>query len=94
MLAYPGWIVAAFLGSFLLALWQRKKRPPLQENFARVEFFKGWGYREMLAIAGAKSDSISQQADGCSIGVWKEFGYSISLGFDENDICLGVMDEQ
>ena len=94
MLAYLGWIVAAFLGGFLLAIWQRKKRPSLRENFARVEFFKGRGYREIVAIAGAKPNSIIQQADGRSIRVWKEFGYSIYLGFDESDVCLGVMDEQ
>lgn len=94
MLAYLGWIVAAFLGGFLLALRQRRKRPSLRDNFARVERFNGRSYREILAIAGAKPYSIIQQADGRSIRVWKEFGYSISLGFDESDICLGVMDEQ
>ena len=94
MLAYLGWIVAAFLGGFLLALRQRRKRPSLRDNFARVERFNGRSYREILAIAGARPDSIIQQADGRSIRVWKEFGYSISLGFDESDVCLGVMDEQ
>lgn len=94
MLAYLGWIVAAFLGGFLLAHWQRKKHHSLRENFARVEFFKGRGYREIVTIAGAKPNSIIQQADGRIIKVWKECGYSISLGFDEYDICLGVMDEQ
>ena len=94
MLAYLGWIVAAFLGGFLLALRQRKKRPSLRDNFARVERFNVRSYREILAIAGVRPDSIIQQADGRSIRVWKEFGYSISLGFDESDVCLGVMDEQ
>lgn len=94
MLAYLGWIVAAFLGGFLLAHWQWRKHPSLRENFARVEFFKGRGYREILVIAGAKPHSIIQQADGRIIKVWKECGYSISLGFDEHDICFGVMDEQ
>lgn len=93
MLVYLGWIVAAFLGGFLLALWQRKKHHSLRENFARVEFFKGRGYREIVAIAGAKPNSIIQQADGRIIKVWKEIGYSISLEFDAQDICLGVMDE-
>lgn len=94
MLVYLGWIVAAFLGGFLLALWQRKKHHSLRENFARVECFKGRGYREILAIAGAKPNSIIQQVDGRIIKVWKEIGYSISLEFDAQDICLGVMDEQ
>lgn len=94
MLIYLGWILAAFLGGFLLALWQRKKHHSLRENFVRVEFFKGRGYREIVAIAGAKPNSIIQQADGRIIKVWKEIGYSISLEFDAQDICLGVMDEQ
>lgn len=66
MLAYFGWIVAAFLGGFLLSvcLWQRKKRHSLRENFARVEVFRGRSYREISVIAGAKPDSIIQQADG------------------------------
>ena len=74
MLAYLGWIVAAFLGGFLLALWQRKEHHTLRENFARVEFFKGRGYREILAIAGAKPDSTVQQADGCIVRTWKGGG--------------------
>ena len=61
MLIYLGWIVAAFLGGFLLALWQRKKHHSLRENFARVEFFKGRGYREIVAIAGAKPNSINRR---------------------------------
>jgi len=94
MLAYLGWIVAAFLGGFLLALWQRKKYHSLRENFARVEFFKGRGYREILTIAGAKPNSIIQQANGNTLKTWREAGYSISLTFDKQDICLGVQDEQ
>lgn len=93
MLAYLGWIVAAFLGGFLLAHWQWKKHHSLRENFARVEVFKGRGYREIVAIAGAKPNSIIQQADGRIIKEWKEIGYSISLEFDVQDICLGVMNE-
>ena len=93
MLAYLGWIVAAFLGGFLLAHWQWKKHHSLRENFARVDFYKGRGYREILTIAGAKPNSIIQQADGRIIKVWKEHGYSISLEFDAEDICLGVQEE-
>ena len=44
---YLGWIVAAFLGGFLLALWfwQRKTRRSLRERFSRVESFQGQSYR-------------------------------------------------
>lgn len=93
MLVYLGWIVSAFLGGFLLAHWQRKKHHSLRENFARVEVFKGRGYREIVTIAGAKPNSIIQLANGRIIKVWKEIGYSISLEFDAQDICLGVQDE-
>lgn len=94
MLAYLGWIVAAFLGGFLLAHWQRRKHHSLRENFARVEVFKGRGYREIIAIAGAKPDRIIQQTNGHVIKIWTETGYSIALEFDAQDVCLGVMSEQ
>ena len=93
MLAYFGWIVAAFLGGFLVALRQRKKSDSLRENFSRVEIFRGRSYREILAIAGSKPHSVIHQTDGCIIRIWKESGYSISLEFDARDICIGVMDE-
>ena len=93
MLEYLGWIVAAFLGGFLLAHRQRWKRNSLRENFARVEFFKGRGYREILLIAGAKPNSAIETADGRVMKTWKEHGYSISLEFDAEDICLGVQEE-
>lgn len=63
MLAYWGWIVSAFLGGFLLAHWQRKKHHSLRQHFARVVFFKGRGYREIVTIAGAKPNSIIQQLE-------------------------------
>lgn len=93
MLAYLGWIVAAFLGGSLLAHWQWKKHHSLRDNFARVEFFNGRGYREILTIAGAKPDSITQKANGRIIRIWRAQGYSIALEFDEKDICLGVLEE-
>lgn len=71
--------------------WNRLHK--VLENFARVDMFKGRSYREVLTIAGAKPNSIVQKADGGFIKIWKEAGYSISLEFDERDICLGVLDE-
>lgn len=96
MLEYLGWIMAAFLGGFLLSvcLGHRKRHHFLREHFARVEVFKGRSYREISAIAGTKPDSIIQQADGRIIKVWKEVGYSIALEFDARDVFLGVIDEQ
>ena len=93
MLAYLGWIVAAFLGGFLVALRQMKKSSSLRENFSRVEIFSGRSYREILSIAGTKPHSVIHQADGRVIKIWKECEYSISLEFDAQDSCIGVMDE-
>lgn len=93
---YLGWIVAAFLGGFLLALWfwQRKARRSLRERFSRVESFQGRSYREVLTIAGAKPNTIVHLADGTTRKVWREEGYFIALAFDARDVCLGVIDEE
>ncbi len=94
MLVYLGWIVAAFLGGFLLALWQRMAHHSLRTNFARVEVFAGRSYREILTIAGAKPNTITQQTDGDTLKTWQEGDYCITLAFDRRDICLGVEDER
>ena len=88
--------MAAFLGGFLLALWlwQRKKRRSLRERFSHVESFQGRSYREVLAIAGAKPNTIVHQADDTTRKVWREEGYFIALAFDAWDVCLGVIDEE
>lgn len=94
MLVYLGWIVAAFLGGFLLAMWQRKTHHSLRTNFARVEVFAGRSYREIVTIAGAKPDTITQQTDGDTLKTWQEGDYFITLAFDSRDICRGVEDER
>lgn len=94
MLLYLGWIAAAFLGGFLLALQHWSKPHSLRDSFSQVDSFKGRSYREILAIAGARPDSIIQQTNGHVIKEWKETGYSIALAFDTRDVCLGVMNEQ
>ncbi len=94
MLVYHGWIVAAFLGGFLLAMWQRKTHHSLRTNFARVEVFAGRSYREILTIAGAKPNTVHQCADGTLLKSWQEGDYSITLAFDSRDICRGVEDEK
>ena len=92
---YLGWVIAAFLGGFLLALSlrQRKARCSLRENFSRIETFQGRSYREVLTIAGARPGTVIHQADGTTQKIWREKGYFIALAFDARDICLGVIDE-
>ena len=93
---YLGWILAAFLGGFLLAycLRERKRHGSLRARFLRVEAFQGRSYREVLRIAGVKPDEVIPQADGTTRRVWREEGYFIVLAFDGREVCLGVVDEQ
>ena len=49
--------------------------------------------QEILAEIGAPQ-TIIQHADGSTLRIWQEDGYSISLLFDERGLCLGVDDEQ
>ena len=93
LLIYLGWIVAAFLGGFLLAYSQLKKRHALRDNFARVEMYQGRTYREILTMVGAKPNSVVHQANGLTLRTWQEPGYAITLLFDRHDVCLGVEDE-
>lgn len=91
---YLGWIVAAFLGGFLLALGLKQRRRSLRESFARVDSYQGRSYREVLSIAGARPCMVVRSADGTSQRIWQEDGYSITLKFDARDMCMGVGDEQ
>lgn len=91
---YLGWIVAAFLGGFLLALGLKQRRRSLRESFARVDSYQGRSYREVLSIAGVKPSTVIRNADGTSQRIWQERDYSITLAFDARDMCTGVVDEQ
>ena len=80
---YLGWIVAAFLGGFLLATTLRK----------RFDAYQGRSYREVLSIAGAKPVTVICLPDGTAQKIWREGDYNITLAFDARDVCLGVIDE-
>ena len=90
---YLGWIVAAFLGGFLLATTLRKRTRSLRENFARFDAYQGRSYREVLSIAGAKPVTVICLPDGTAQKIWREGDYNITLAFDARDVCLGVIDE-
>ncbi len=90
---YLGWIVAAFLGGFLLATTLRKRTRSLRENFARFDAYQGRSYREVLSIAGAKPVTVICLPDGTAQKTWREGDYNITLAFDARDVCLGVIDE-
>lgn len=56
MPVYLGWMVAAFFGEFLVALWLRGKRHALRENFARVTWFQGAGLSGDLENRGGEAE--------------------------------------
>lgn len=91
---YLGWIVAAFLGGFLLASQRQKKRLHRPQTLAKVESFEGRHYWEICLLAGDLPKTVTLLADGKKRKVWQEQGYTIALDFDEMDVCLGVEEER
>ena len=89
-----GWILAAFLCGFLLALKLQRKPPSLQKRFSKTDAFAGRSFREILFIAGARPASVVCLPDSSTLKTWQEPGYFITLAFDRQEICLGVMDER
>ena len=97
---YLGWIAAAFLAGGIVAwtLAERRFRtrasPSLRERFAAVDSFRGLSEAEILRLANAAPQSATRLPDGKTLRTWTESGYSISLLFDEKNVCLGVQDER
>ena len=94
MLANLGWIVAAFLGGFLLADALRRRRPGLKQRFGRIDSFQGMRYGQILQMIHQDPLHTSRRKDGVTLRQWCDRDYSITLAFDEQDICLGVDDER
>ena len=90
---YIGWIVAAFLAGVLFADWLKGRRPSLQARAQKAAVFRGKTDQEILAEIGTPQ-TIIQHADGSTLRIWQEDGYSISLLFDARGLFLGVEDEQ
>ena len=92
MFIYLGWIAAAFLAGVLFTLWMKGRRPSLRQRVTVAAVFRGKTYQEITREIDAPQ-TIIQQPDGRSLRTWREDGYSISLLFDAQDLCLGVTDE-
>ncbi len=95
-MSWIGWMLAAFLIGFLLALavMQRRKHRTLRNRFSQVVVYRGRTYQEVLTIAGAEPTTVICRTDGSVWRVWREEGYAITLAFDRRDMCLGVVEEQ
>lgn len=94
MLLYLGWIIAAFLAGFLLGKWPKKQKMKLKERFDKLNICKGMSYVDILQHMQAAPRITDRNADGVTERTWADEGYSITLTFDRQDICLGVTDER
>ena len=51
-------------------------------------------YAQIAAEVKAAPQTTVCQANGQTLRAWEEGNYYVSLLFDKNDICLGVMEER
>ena len=93
---YLGRIAAAFLGGILLTLWfvHRSKKPSLRQRFSVVDSFCGLRYDDILHRMKVLPQRTQRTPQGGTMRTWSEAGYSITLGFDQEDICTGVAEER
>ena len=91
---YFGWIVAAFLAGGILTAAYFLRRRTLRERIASMGSLVGREYTEIAAEVKTAPQSTIREANGRTLRAWEEGNYFVSLLFDKNDICLGVMDER
>ena len=94
---YLGWIIAAFLAGAISAValiaW-RERRKTLRERFEGLGLTLGKAYAEIAAAVEVSPRLIQVRPNGQVLRTWQEGDYSISLLFDSQDFCLGVMEER
>ena len=93
---YLGWIAAAFMGGILLTLWlmNRKKKPTLRQRFSVIDHYQGMRYDDILSRMKVLPCKTQRTPQGGTMRTWSEVGYSITLGFDQENICTGVAEER
>lgn len=64
----------------------------LRARFRAAGVLKGRTKDEIIAKVGSPQ-RVMNLPNGQSLLLWQATGYHIDLGFDENDICLGVQSE-
>lgn len=94
MFLYFGWVVAAFLGGFLVDCWHRRKQYDLAKRFSRIIRYRGIRYAEIVEAVGIAPQWESRKAYGQMVRTWSDSRYFITLLFNDVDVCLGVEDAQ
>ena len=94
---YLGWIIASFLIGVMLtvaAVVFLKKRQTLRQRFDGLGTTLGRDYAEIAAAVKTAPWMTQTRPDGKTLRTWQEGNYAISLLFDHQDYCLGVMEER
>lgn len=91
-MGWIGWIVAAFLAGVMAMQWIQHRRPSLRQKVSQIGSFAGKAYVQILREL-AVPQTEHPQRDGGVLRTWYGRDYCISLLFDEQDMCLGVMEE-
>lgn len=91
---YLGWIVAAFLAGVVITAFLFSRRRTLRERFVAMGSLVGREYAQIAAEVKTSPQSTIREANGQTLRAWAEGNYFVSLLFDQNDKCLGVMEER
>ncbi len=91
---YLGWIVAAFLAGGIITAAYLTRRRTLRERLVALGSVVGLDYTQIVEAVKVSPQSTIRETNGQTLRAWEEGDYFISLLFDKNDVCLGVMDER
>ena len=91
---YLGWIVAAFLAGGIITSLYFTHRKTLRERIIAMGSLVGREYAQVAAEVKTAPQSTIREANGQTLRAWEDGNYFVSLLFDQNDICLGVMEER
>lgn len=91
---YLGWVLAAFLAGVLLTAVFLLRRRRLRERMIALGVLVGKDYAAIEAAIRIAPQSTVRQTNGQILRAWEEGTYFVSLLFDKNDVCLGVMEER
>ena len=91
---YLGWIVAAFLAGSLSTAFLIARRKTLRDRIDGMGMLIGRAYAQVAVEIGRSPQITIREANGQTLRAWEEGHYFVSLLFDQNDVCLGVMEER
>ena len=89
-----GWYILAFLAGGVVTTIYFTHRKTLRERLAGIVPLVGREYGQIISEMKVRPKRTIQEINGQILREWREGNYYVSLLFDRNDICLGVMDEK